>query len=391
MNRRRLVAVMAFGLVGCMGDRACKVRETSAPDARNVHAEAPSLVPAMPVASTGPTRGQTPDGPNVTLTSATANMPAPTGQVAVKIRAHVNGAPILDEELREALVLRAGDLLQVPESRRAQVFQELAGKELERLVERELVLQEAMQKIKEIKRPQLEAQLKMEAGKEADRRISEIKKASKVTDDVQFKAFLLQNGLSVEGLRRQTERNFMMQEYVRNIIFPTVQRISMQQVREYFEEHPDEFTRPDRVKWLDLFVDASRFANHEDARRYTETIAQRARAGEDFAALAKQFDHGDSSLRNGEGLGQKRGEIKPPQCEPVLMSLKAGEVGPIVDLGFGFHVVKVVERDVAGLETFDDKLQVKIRDRLKNVIAEREFKRIVEELKRKATVVVYQN
>jgi peptidyl-prolyl cis-trans isomerase SurA len=394
MDRRRLAVLAALGLVGCVGDQSCKVRETSLPDAKNVHAEAPSLLPAMPVASTGPTRGQVaenPVQPNVTLTSATANMPAPTGQVAVRIRAHVNGAPILDEELREALVLRSGELLQVPEGRRAQVFQELAGKELDRLIERELVLQEALQKIKELKRPQLEAQLKMEASKEADKRIGDIKKSAKITGEPEFKAFLQQNGLSIEGLRRQTERNFMMTEYVRNIIFPTIQRISMQQVREYFEEHPDEFTKPDRVKWLDLFVDASRFASHEEARRYTETIAQRARAGEDFAALVKQFDNGDSSLRNGEGLGQKRGEIKPPQAEPVLFSLQAGEVGPLVDLGFGFHVVKAVERDVAGPEPFDDKLQVKIRDRLKNLIAEREFKRIVDELKRKATVVVYQD
>jgi peptidyl-prolyl cis-trans isomerase C len=394
MDRRSLAVLAAFGLVGCIGDRSCKVRETSLPDAKNVHAEAPSLLPTMPVASTGPTRGQTaenPPQPNVTLTSATANMPAPTGQVAVKIRAHVNGAPILDEELREALVLRSGELLQVPEARRAQVFQELAGKELDRLIERELVLQEALQRIKELKRPQLEAQLKMEAGKEADRRIREIKKSAKITGETEFKAFLQQNGLSIEGMRRQTERNFMMTEYIRNIIFPTVQRISMQEVREYYEGHANEFARPDRVKWLDLFVDASRFASHEDARRYAETIAQRARAGEDFATLVKQFDTGDSSLRNGEGLGQKRGEIKPPQAEPVVFALKAGEVGPLVDLGFGFHVVKVIERDTAGPEPFDDKLQKRIRDRLKNIIAEQEFKRIVDELKRKATIVVYQN
>lgn len=392
---RRMVAVsMAVGFAGCMGDRACKVRETAAPDARNIHAEAPELLPAMPVASTGPTRGQAADTPkpeNVTLTSATANMPTPAGQVAVRIRAHVNGAPILDEELREALVLRSGELLQVPEARRAQVFQELASKELDRLIERELVLQEALQKIKELKRPQLEAQLKMEAGKEADRRITEIKKSAKIATEADFKSFLQQNGLSVEGLRRQTERNFMMTEYVRNIIFPTVQRINVQQVREYYEEHPDEFTRPDRIKWLDIFIDASRFPSHADARQYAETLAERARAGEDFASLAKQFDHGDSSLRNGEGLGQKRGEIKPPQAEPVLFALRAGEVGPVVDVGFGFHVVKISEREVAGPEPFTDKLQIKIRDRLKNVIAEREFKRIVDELKRKATIVVYQN
>src|SRR5260221_5703650 len=34
----------------------------------------------------------------------------------------------------------------------------------------------------------------------------------------------------------------------RNIILPAVQRISVQEVREYFEEHQAEFTRPDALR-----------------------------------------------------------------------------------------------------------------------------------------------
>jgi parvulin-like peptidyl-prolyl isomerase len=392
MDRQACRAVLigaACAVAGCLSDRPCKVREAALPDARGVHAEASTLLPPMPVSATGPTRGQAPEAP-VTKVSAT-ELPPPAGQVAVKIRAHVNGNPILEDELREAMVMRMGEVLAMPEARRAAFFQEVAGRELERLIDRELILQEAMQKIKELKRPQLLDQLKSEAAKEADRRIKDVKAATKKTNDAEFKAFMQQQGLSVDGLRRQTERNFMMTEYIRNLIYPSVQRINLQQVRDFYDENPELFSRTDRVKWLDVFIDASRFPDYDAARRHAEMVAERARAGEDFAALAKQFDHGDSSLRNGEGLGQKRGEIKPVQAEGVLFTLKPGEVGPLIDLGFGYHVVKVVERDYAGLEPFDTQCQARVREKLRGQIAEREYKRIVDDLKRRATIVVYPN
>jgi parvulin-like peptidyl-prolyl isomerase len=389
MNRRAALFIVALTAIGCANNSTCKVRESAMPDAQNVLSNAPTLLPQMPVTTTGATRGQIPEPPRPLNPDAAAADPAKM-QVAVRIRAHVNGAPILEEELREAMVMRTGELLNVPETQRAAYFQEMTGRELDRLIERELILLEMMNKIKELKRPQLLDQLKLEASKEGDRRIKDIRTASKAKTDEEFRAMLAQQGLSVEGLRRQTERNFMMTEYIRNMIYPVVQRISLQQIKEYYEEHPDEFQLADRVKWLDIFIDSSRFPTAAAARQHAEEIHNRAKNGEDFIALAKEFDNGDSILRNGEGLGTQRGDIKPPQAEPVVFALKPGEVGPIIDLGFGLHIVKVVERDYAGVQPFDVKCQTKIRDKLRNQIAEREYRRIVDDMKRKATVVIHQ-
>ncbi len=80
----------------------------------------------------------------------------------------------------------------------------------------------------------------------------------------------------------------------------------------------------------------------------------------------------------------------PQQVEPTVWALKAGEVGPVIDLGFGLHIVRVAERQYAGLKPFDVPCQADVRNKLRNQIADREFKRIVDELKKKATVVVYQ-
>ena len=382
---------------GCVGGSTNTVHDVSAPDAHNILTDGPVLLPPMPMQSTGTTRGQMPEtrpaapqpaiGTPVTQTSAVAGRDP---SVAVRIRAHVNGHPIMESEVREAMAMRMGELAQIPESRRSAAIQEMTVREIERLVERELVLQDAITKIKEIKKPQLMEDLKREAGKEADKRIKDFRAATKAKSDEEFREFLQKAGLSVEGVRRQTERNYMTTEYVRSLIFPAIQRISVTQVREFYEENPQEFQVPDRVKWMDIFIDASRFPDMAAARQHAESVAARARI-EDFAKLAKECDHGDSSLRGGVGMGEKRGEIQPIAAESVIFSLKPGEVGPLIDMGFGFHVVKVAERDYAGREPFDEKCQGKIKKMLGNQIAEREYKRIVSDLKRTATIVVYPN
>jgi parvulin-like peptidyl-prolyl isomerase len=164
----------------------------------------------------------------------------------------------------------------------------------------------------------------------------------------------------------------------------------LQQVRDYYEQHPDEFKTEDRVTWQDIFIDASRFQTPAAARQYAEQVRGQAAAGVDFAKLVQKCDHGDSRLRNGAGLGQKHNEIVPTQVEPTVWSLNPGEVGPLVDLGFGFHIVRVAERQYGGMKPFDEACQKEIRKKLTGVIADREYKAMVDDLRKKATVTVYQ-
>jgi parvulin-like peptidyl-prolyl isomerase len=389
---RRAVAagVLGFGLAGCVSAGGSPVvRDAARPAADAILADAPALLPQVPVTSTTATRGQS--GVDVQpVAGTTAGAAGNTGQVAVRLRATVNGIPILDDEVREAMAQYVGELIQAPEAVRPQLQQQIYERELQRLIEREMVLEEAIRRIKDAGKGQIMQELQKEATKEADKRLRDIKAAVKAKSDDEFKAMLQTQGLTVGGMRRQYERNFMMMEYVRNMVYPIVNRISLQQVRDYYEQHPAEFTTEDAVTWQDIFIDGSRFPTPAAARQYAEQVRALAAAGQDFPTLAKQYDHGDSHLRNGAGLGRKRGEVVPQQVEPAVWALKAGEVGPVIDLGFGYHIVRVAERQYAGPKPFDVPCQADIRKKLQSQIADREYKRIVDELKKKATVVVYQ-
>ena len=189
-------------------------------------------------------------------------------------------------------------------------------------------------------------------------------------------------------IRRQWERNFMAMEYMRSRIDPYLQRIGHEQIAEYYDKHPDEFQVPDSVQWEDVFVAGTLHPPRSAARQRAETVLARMRNGEKIEKmLEEKLDDGDSSLRDGRGLGRKHGEIKPAEAEATLFQLKEGEA-TMVEIGSGYHVIRVVKREYAGLMPFDKDTQMRIKDKIRNERGAKEMKRLIAEL-RKQSVVEY--
>jgi hypothetical protein len=80
------------------------------------------------------------------------------------------------------------------------------------------------------------------------------------------------------------------------------------------------------------------------ARAKTEDLLRRARAGEDFAALAREYSGDPGSRQNGGDLGWfGRGMMVKP-FEDAAFMLKPGEISDIVETQFGYHIIKLDER-----------------------------------------------
>jgi hypothetical protein len=162
------------------------------------------------------------------------------------------------------------------------------------------------------------------------------------------------------------------------------------QIEEYYREHQDEFTpQTDIYEWEDIFLDFSKYPEpqKENARARANDIGNRLRAGTKITEVL-QFDDGDSRSRNGHGEGTHRGQIQPPEVEPALVNLKEGEVGPLVIMQTGIHVVRMLHRENAHeLHPFDAQTQKMIKDKLRQDLMTRERKRVMETLRREAQVL----
>lgn len=81
----------------------------------------------------------------------------------------------------------------------------------------------------------------------------------------------------------------------------------------------------------------------EEAKKLAAEIAQKAKKGQDFAGLAKQYSDEPGAKDRAGNLGKfSRGMMVKPFADAAF-ALKPGDVSDIVETDFGFHVIKRTE------------------------------------------------
>ncbi|MFV0678798.1 peptidylprolyl isomerase [Ottowia sp.] len=85
-------------------------------------------------------------------------------------------------------------------------------------------------------------------------------------------------------------------------------------------------------------------ADAERLRARADDVARRARAGEDFAALAREFSDANQRGRDGGELGLRPADRYPELFVNSTQSARVGDVVGPVQSAAGFHVLKLLER-----------------------------------------------
>jgi len=79
-------------------------------------------------------------------------------------------------------------------------------------------------------------------------------------------------------------------------------------------------------------------------------LLQRARDGEDFGELAEAYSEDPGSAVDGGKLGWFPEGVMVPEFEAAAFALQPGEVSDIVQTDYGYHIIKLVGREVRALE-----------------------------------------
>lgn len=143
--------------------------------------------------------------------------------------------------------------------------------------------------------------------------------------------------------------------------------ITDEQVKGYYEENLDRFKVPEKVEARHILIRVEEGADEalvEIARKQALEIYERAAKGEDFSDLAKEFSQ-DPSKDNGGYLGvfDQQSMIKP--FADQAFSMKAGEISQPVRTQFGWHLINLMARFEASVETLAQARE-KIRSELES-------------------------
>ncbi len=135
--------------------------------------------------------------------------------------------------------------------------------------------------------------------------------------------------------------------------------ITRAQVQNYYEQHPDAFKIPEKVEARHILIKVDDTAGEqavEEGRKTARTVYQRAVSGEDFAELAKETSQGPSKEDGGYlGTFEKKSMIQP--FADQAFSMKPGEISEPVKTQFGWHVIKVLNRFDAHVQSVEEAAQ----------------------------------
>jgi peptidyl-prolyl cis-trans isomerase C len=165
-----------------------------------------------------------------------------------------------------------------------------------------------------------------------------------------FERQLLAMSFTRPEFERQILERAICEEVVERVLRDRV-KITQEQVRRFYDEHPEQLQRPEMVRASHILLATrepltGRELSEEERqakRREALAVLERARKGEDFAALAKEHSEDPGSKDQGGEYIFARGQMVP-EFEVAAFSLQPGQVSDLVVTQYGYHIIKLHQR-----------------------------------------------
>lgn len=328
MGRRWLLlplACLALALPLQAQTSATRAKPAAKAPARKAPAKAPARTPARQAAPA--------PAPAAAAAPAAAHAPAPASAApreADFIVAIVNTEPLTNHEVRARMARAQRQLAE--RSLSAPPSDQLRREMLERLISERAQLQYAR-----------EHGLQVDDAALAQAELS-IARQNQLTSIEELHRRIEQEGLTVQDFRDDVRNQVLLARLREREIEPRIQ-VSDSEVEAYIREQTGAgHVELNLAMILVAVPEGGDAAETARLQARADEVARRARAGEDFAALALEFSDANNRGRDGGVLGLRPADRYPELFVQGTQRARVGDiVGPLRS-GAGFHVLKVLER-----------------------------------------------
>ena len=205
---------------------------------------------------------------------------------------------------------------------------------------------------------------------------------SMINQKLLYEEALKQNLGKDAGVKKQIEdatKEIVIKEYLKKEIEQKV-TVSDADAKTFYDGNKDKFKEPEKIKISHILVDTEPEA---------KDILAKLKGGADFATLAKEKSKCPSKDKGGDlGLIGKGQTV--PEFEKAAFALQPGQLSDVVKSQFGYHIIKVTEKQPERELSFDE-----VKDKLKQMLLSQKqkerFDSLVKELKDRNKVVIYKD
>jgi len=176
-------------------------------------------------------------------------------------------------------------------------------------------------------------------------------------------------GLKDMGIDRKFLENYFRSLMLGSKIFDVVTAdviVTGQEVKQYYEDNKKTlFVVTARVKashilaifpWVEDNSEETEETEEgrKEALEKIKMVEDKLKNGVDFEVLARQYSDDSAGATSGGDLGYISKGQMIEEFEEALFSLDLGEVSEIVETKYGFHIIKVFDRQEEYIQKFDE-------------------------------------
>jgi peptidyl-prolyl cis-trans isomerase D len=156
-------------------------------------------------------------------------------------------------------------------------------------------------------------------------------------------------------------------------LFATAVSVSDREIERYYQQNSSRYETGDQVAASHILFKTGPEVDEEAVRKKAEAVLVQAKAGADFAELARKHSE-DTSAENGGDLGLfGRGQMVP-EFEAAAFALQEGQVSDLVRSTYGFHIIKLNGRQAAFVRPLDT-----VRDEIRSTLTQEKARGKMEE------------
>jgi peptidyl-prolyl cis-trans isomerase C len=192
-------------------------------------------------------------------------------------------------------------------------------------------------------------------------------------------------------LKIEEMKNRILVESLISKRIDTTTPISADEVRKYYDSHPDEFIQGELVNAQHILIRTGKDSSPEEqaqAKERINWIQEKLRKGESFMELAKEFSEDPGSRDKGGDLGYFGKGHMVPEFEEAAFSTAVGQVGSPVQTKFGFHLIKINDKTEPMKISFE-KISQKLEEAMRAERNHKALQDLLSELKEKYPVTIH--
>jgi peptidyl-prolyl cis-trans isomerase SurA len=227
-----------------------------------------------------------------------------------------------------------------------------------------------------------------------NRWLASMRKDQNLEDDKRFEAALQQEGMTISDIRRNVEKQFLLQQ-VQSEEFGGKLQITEEEVRQYYQANPKEFVEPASITLREILIDVPTIMQQgraminvgrdDEALKKAEAVRARLSGGEDFATVAAEVS-ASASKANGGLVGPIATAELSPDLQKLLEGMKPGDITQPIRAAKGYQILKLETSKPASQRPFDSVRDL-VADRVYQERTRTEMRKFIERVRRQAIIV----